>query len=78
MILHFNRQTYIHTDIQYFDIKQASMIVQEKEPLSAEKERVQIASDLHPFSIPKEMRISPYPSSRRRIRASSGCGWEVG
>ena len=29
------------------------MIVQEKEPLSAEKERVQIVSDLHPFSIPK-------------------------
>jgi len=30
------------------------------------------------FSIPKEMRVSPYPSSRRRVRASSWCGWELG
>ena len=59
MIPHFKEYTHIHTDKQHFDIKQASMIVQEKEPLSAEKERVQIVSDLHPFSIPKEMRINP-------------------
>lgn len=52
MILHFKAYTHIHTDKQHFDIKQASMIVQEKEPLSPlKKERVQIASDLHPFSI---------------------------
>ena len=51
MILHFKEHTHIHTDKQHFDIKQASMIVQEKEPLPAEKERVQIACDLHPFSI---------------------------
>ena len=78
MIPHFKEHTHIYTDKQHFEIKQASMIVQEKEPLSAEKERVQIACDLHPFSIPKKMRISPYPSSRRRVRASSWCGWEVG
>lgn len=34
MILHFKTHPHIHTDKQYFDIKQASMIVQEKEPLS--------------------------------------------
>ena len=34
MIPHFKEHTHIHTDKQYFDIKQASMIVQEKEPLS--------------------------------------------
>ena len=51
MIPHFKEHTHIHTDKQYFDIKQASMIVQEKEPLSADKERVQITSDLNPFAI---------------------------
>ena len=39
IILHFkihtHIHTHIHTDKQHFDIKQASMIVQEKEPLSA-------------------------------------------
>ena len=50
MILHFKEYTHIHTDKQHFDTKQASMIVQEKEPLSPlTKERVQITSDLHPF-----------------------------
>ena len=34
MIPHFKAHTHIHTDKQHFDIKQASMIVQEKEPLS--------------------------------------------
>ena len=34
MIPHFEKHTHIHTDKQHFDIKQASMIVQEKEPLS--------------------------------------------
>ena len=34
MILHFKTHTHIQTDKQYFDIKQTSMIVQEKEPLS--------------------------------------------
>ena len=34
MILHFKVYTHILTDKQHFDIKQASMIVQEKEPLS--------------------------------------------
>ena len=24
------------------------------------------------------MQVSPYPSSLRRVRASSGCGWEAG
>ena len=37
MIPHFKEHTHIHTDKQYFDIKQASMIVQEKEPLSPQK-----------------------------------------
>ena len=37
MILHFKAHTHIYTDKQHFDIKQASMIVQEKEPLSAIK-----------------------------------------
>ena len=37
MILHFKEHTHIHTDKQHFDIKQASMIVQEKESLSAVK-----------------------------------------
>ena len=37
MILHFKKCTHIHTDKQYFDIKQASMTVQEKEPLSAKR-----------------------------------------
>ena len=47
---HFKEHTHIHTDKQHFDIKQVSMIVQEKEPLSPlTKERVQITSDLHPF-----------------------------
>ena len=35
MILYFKAHTHIQTDKQHFDIKQASMIVQEKEPLSA-------------------------------------------
>ena len=35
MILHFKTHAHIHTDKQRFDTKQASMIVQEKEPLSA-------------------------------------------
>ena len=34
MIPHFKEYTHINTDIQHIDIKQASMIVQEKEPLS--------------------------------------------
>lgn len=34
MIPHFKEHTHIHTDKQRFDIKQASMIVQEKEPPS--------------------------------------------
>ena len=50
MILYFKTPTHIYTDKQHFDTKQASMIVQEKEPLSPlTKERVQITSDLHPF-----------------------------
>ena len=39
MILHFKTHTHIHTDKQHFEIKQASMIVQEKEPLPAEKRK---------------------------------------
>ena len=39
MILHFKEHTHIHTDKQHFDIKQASMIVQEKEPLSPLKNK---------------------------------------
>ena len=38
MILHFKAHTHIYTDKQYFDIKQASMIVQEKEPLSPQSD----------------------------------------
>ena len=34
MILYFKTLTHIYTDKQHFDTKQASMIVQEKEPLS--------------------------------------------
>ena len=34
MIPHFKEHTHIYTDKQHFDIKQAYMIVQEKEPLS--------------------------------------------
>ena len=37
MILHFKEQSHLQTDKQHFDIKQASMIVQEKEPLSAKR-----------------------------------------
>ena len=37
MILHFKEHTHIHTEKQHFDIKQASMIVQEKEPLSPQR-----------------------------------------
>ena len=37
MILHFKEHTHIYTDKQHFDIKQASMIVQEKEPLSPQR-----------------------------------------
>ena len=37
MIPHFKIHTHIHTDKQHFDIKQASMTVQEKEPLSPQK-----------------------------------------
>ena len=37
MILHFKTHTNIHIDKQHIDIKQASMIVQEKEPLSPQK-----------------------------------------
>jgi len=37
MILHFKVYTHILTNKQHFDIKQASMIVQEKEPLSPQK-----------------------------------------
>ena len=37
MILHFKTPTHIQIDKQHFDIKQASMIVQEKEPLSPQR-----------------------------------------
>jgi len=37
MMLHFKEYTYIHTDKQHFDIKQASMTVQEKEPPSPQR-----------------------------------------
>ena len=37
MIPHFKAHTHIQSDKQHFDTKQASMIVQEKEPLSAIK-----------------------------------------
>ena len=37
MILHFKTHAHIHTDKQRFDTKQASMIVQEKEPLSPQR-----------------------------------------
>ena len=37
MIPHFKEHTHIHIDKQHLDIKQASMIVQEKEPLSAKR-----------------------------------------
>ena len=39
MIPHFKEQLHIHTDKQHFDTKQASMIVQEKEPLSPLKKK---------------------------------------
>ena len=48
MILHFKAHTHIYTDKQYFDIKQASMIVQEKEPLSPRRRpRDIVAQRLH-------------------------------
>ena len=37
MILHFKEHTHIYTDKQHIDTKQASMIVQEKEPLSPQR-----------------------------------------
>jgi len=37
MTLHFKAHAHIHTDKQHFDIKQASMTVQEKEPLSPQR-----------------------------------------
>ena len=37
MTLHFKAHAHIHTDKQHFEIKQASMTVQEKEPLSAKR-----------------------------------------
>ena len=37
MILHFKARTHIYTDKQHLEIKQASMIVQEKEPLSPQR-----------------------------------------
>ena len=37
MIPHFKTHTHIYTDKQHFDTKQASMIVQEKEPLSPQR-----------------------------------------
>ena len=39
MILYFKTPTHIYTDKQHFDTKQASMIVQEKEPLSPLKKK---------------------------------------
>ena len=39
MILYFKTLTHIYTDKQHFDTKQASMIVQEKEPLSPLKKK---------------------------------------
>ena len=39
MISHFKEHPHIYTDKQNFDIKQASMIVQEKEPLSPLKKK---------------------------------------
>ena len=37
MIPYFKTPTHIYTDKQHFDTKQASMIVQEKEPLSPQR-----------------------------------------
>lgn len=37
MIPHFKAHTHIQSDKQHFDTKQASMIAQEKEPLSPQR-----------------------------------------
>ena len=48
MILHFKEYPHIYTDKQHFEIKQASMIVQEKEPLSPHgRPRDIVAQRLH-------------------------------
>ena len=52
MILHFKEHTHIHTDKQHFDQISIYDSSRERASLSADKERVQIASDLHPFPIP--------------------------
>ena len=39
MISYFKQDSYIHTDRQHIEVKQASMIVQEKEPLSPQKKK---------------------------------------
>ena len=39
MIPHFKAHTHIQSDKQHFDTKQASMIAQEKEPLSPLKKK---------------------------------------
>ena len=48
MIPHFKEHTHIYADKHHFDTKQASMIVQEKEPLSPRRRpRDIVAQRLH-------------------------------
>lgn len=56
MIPHFKDLPRIHTDKHTFDIKQASMIVQEKEPLFGEGEIRTIDADAVARSSPSRAR----------------------
>lgn len=63
MILYFKAHTHTHTDIQYIEIKQASMIVQEKEPLSPLKKKgckSKAICTLFPFRFRRVGRISKH------------------
>ncbi len=46
MILYFKTPTHIYTDKQHFDIKQASVIVQEEEPPSPPREACKSVNSL--------------------------------
>lgn len=58
MIPHFKAHTHIQSDKQHFDTKQASMIAQEKEPLSPLKKKGCKSLVIAPFCYIPQRRIS--------------------
>ena len=70
MILYFKTPTHIYTDKQHFDTKQASMIVQEKEPLSPQKKGCKSLAICTLSILSKKKHRSAAKKERLRSRAN--------